>query len=229
MAPQFWKSASQGWMLSRKPANQHQPYLSTHLLSAQEWLWTSANHRAPHFPKHSMRSVTCSACRDLLASTALPYYLSNKFSLVVRFQTLSSVLIVLWQNRQVHTCQVVSGYRENSTGKRSMTGWKAQENLFVGGRFVERLEWFERGPGMRRSRPRAFKGPWGREVALCFGKEEKRRLILQGFGSLDFAPNAVGKQETTQEWTTSSALKRMCTCLHMCIHTHVLKLGPKIL
>lgn len=37
-------------------------------------------------------------------------------------------------------------------------------------------------------------------------------------GGLDFAPNVMGRQKTTQEWTMSSALKMMS--MRLCVDTH---------
>lgn len=61
----------------------------------------------------------------------------------------------------------------------------------------------------------------------CVGERRRRgwkgnewRLILQGLGSVDFAPNVMERQEATQEWTRPSALKSKCTYLCMCVHTH---------
>lgn len=155
---------------------------------------------------------------------------------MVRFQILSDVLTVLWQNKQVYSCQVVSGYRENSTRKRLEKDRQGpvlgrRPSLFGGCLW---RDWND----LRTRASRKRKEASGRRGGLCiWGKSRwgwrgnRWRLALQGLAGLGFAPNVVERHKTTQEWTMFPALKTMCPCLQVLTYTyaHILKWGSKVL
>ena len=134
-------------MLSRKLANHHEPYLNSHLMSTQPL--SICESPSSMLPKPSVTSVTCSAWRDLLASTALLVIWAINSALWFDFR--SWVVFSLScdkTDRYPHVRR--SDCRENSTVRGwSMTGQEALESLFGDRRFAEGPEWIKNGPCVR--------------------------------------------------------------------------------